>query len=128
MMVRVTGGRNARIERPFLVFKNPNSSYPIRNIPDDVPGACYRTGPRGCVDNRVFIEWLSEPTAIKALPGQQERVLYKDNASGHRHNEDVEKCQNQINTKLCKLPPNTTDLVQPADSFIIARIKSAWRD
>ena len=100
IIVRVTGRRNARIEAPFLVFKNPNSSYPSRNIPDDVPGACHRTGPRGWVDNRVFIGGLSKPRAIKALPGQQERVFYMDNASGNRHNEDVEKSLNQINTKL----------------------------
>lgn len=33
----------------------------------------------------------------------------------------------KINTKLCKLPANATDLVQPADSFVIQRIKEAWR-
>lgn len=32
MMVRITGGVNASIP-PMLVFKNPNSSYPIRGVP-----------------------------------------------------------------------------------------------
>lgn len=29
---------------------------------------------------------------------------------------------------MCKLPPNATDLVQPADSFVIQKIKEAYRD
>lgn len=35
MMVRLTGVRGARVEAQMLVFQNPNSSYPIRGVPDD---------------------------------------------------------------------------------------------
>ena len=30
MMVRLTGGRDAMLETPMLVFKNSNCSYPIK--------------------------------------------------------------------------------------------------
>lgn len=40
MMVRIRGGRDARIECPMLIFQNQNRSYPIRNVPDNVPGVC----------------------------------------------------------------------------------------
>ncbi len=33
----------------------------------------------------------------------------------------------KINTELRKFPTNATHLVQPADSFIISKIKNAWR-
>ena len=36
MMVRVPGGVHGRIEAPMLIFQNPNCSYPIRGVPDDV--------------------------------------------------------------------------------------------
>ena len=58
---------NARIETPFLVFKNDRSPYPIRVVSDSVPGVCYRSQPKSWVDRRVFGGRLSEPRAISAL-------------------------------------------------------------
>lgn len=40
MMVRIKGGRDARIECPMFIFQNQGRSYPIRNVPDNVPGVC----------------------------------------------------------------------------------------
>ena len=56
MMVRLTGGRDARFETPMLVFKNSNCSYPIRGVPDDVPGVSYGSGKNGWMDGPVFVE------------------------------------------------------------------------
>ncbi|CDF38688.1 unnamed protein product [Chondrus crispus] len=126
MMVRITGGPHACIA-PMLVFKNENCSYPIRAVPDTVPGVCYRSGKKGWMDNRVFQEWLSEPRAIRALQNTQRRVLFVDNCSGHNENESVQKCLGEIKTELRKFPLNATDLVQPADSFAISKIKDACR-
>ena len=47
MVVRISGGRRAIIESPMLIFTNANGSYPIRAIPDNIPGVSYRTGPKG---------------------------------------------------------------------------------
>ena len=48
MVVRIGGGRNARIEEaPFIGFKNSGRSYPIRGLPDNVPGISYRSGRKG---------------------------------------------------------------------------------
>lgn len=46
MMVHVSRVRFAEIECPFLIFQNPSRSYPIRNVPNDVPGVCYRFQPK----------------------------------------------------------------------------------
>lgn len=35
MVVRLTGGRDAQIEPPFLIFENQNKSYLIRAVPDN---------------------------------------------------------------------------------------------
>jgi len=57
----------------------------------------------------------------------KQRVLYVDNCSSHNSNVSVGNCLRQIRTTLQKLPPNATHLVQPADSFIIQKIKEEWR-
>eukprot|EP00171_Calliarthron_tuberculosum_P021226 IDg21226t1 len=45
--IRLTGGLAAMIQPPMLIFRNKTRSYPIRGVPDDLPGVCYRTGPKG---------------------------------------------------------------------------------
>jgi len=127
MMVRISGGVNARIEAPMLIFKNQNGAYPIRGVADNVPGVCYRTGPHGWMDSRVFCEWLLEPRAVGHLREGKQMVLYVDNCSSHNSNVSVGNCLRQIRTTMQKLPPNATHLVQPADSFIIQKIKEEWR-
>lgn len=57
----------------------------------------------------------------------QRRVLFVDNCSGHNENKHIEKCLGEIKTELRKVPPNATDLVQPTDSFVISKLKDAWR-
>ena len=47
MVVRVHGGKFARLEPAFMIFQNESRNHPIRGIPDDVPGVAYRTGPKG---------------------------------------------------------------------------------
>lgn len=127
MMVRLTGGSNARIEAPMLIFKNENRSYPIRGVPDDVPGVCYRSGPKGWMDGKVLKEWLMETRAIKALPMREQRFLYVDNCSSHNSNNTINRCLKDIRTTMQKFPASATHLVQPADSFVIQKIKDAWR-
>lgn len=36
------------------------------------------------MDTRVFDEWLSEKRIMSPLPAGKERVLFVDNASGHK--------------------------------------------
>jgi len=47
MMVLISGGALSSIQVSFMIFQNQNSSYPIRGVPDDIPGVCYRSGPKG---------------------------------------------------------------------------------
>ena len=125
MMVRISSGVQARIEPPMLVFQNPNSSYPIRGVQDNVPGVCYRSGRKEWMDNRVFQAWLSEPRAIKKDTFGRKRDLFVDNCSGHNETNAFLRLLREINTEPPKLPANATNMVQPADSFVISKIKDA---
>lgn len=79
------------------------------------------------MDNRVFVEWFREPRAIKKDSSGRKSILFVDNFSGHGLSDGVLSALANINTELRKLPANPTDLVQPADSFVISKIKDAWR-
>lgn len=126
MIVRLSGGRDSKVEAPFIVFKNKDRHYPIRGVPDNVDGVAYRTGPKGWIDRTVMPQWRSERRIISRLPHDRLRVLYVDNCSGHTNTMELEKACDVINTKIKYFPPNATHLVQPCDSFVIQKIKRAW--
>lgn len=127
MMVRLTGGKNATICPPMLVFQNVNRSYPIRGLDDNIPGVCYRSSPKGWMDSVTWEKWLSERRAINKLSDGRKRVLFVDNCSSHTEHESVQGKLSTINTVLRRLPPQTTNRTQPADSFVISKIKAAWK-
>lgn len=127
MMVTLGGGSKPRFEIPMMIFQNDRCSHPIQGVPDTVPGVCYRSGPKGWMDTRVFEEWLDERRILAPLPGEKERVLFVDNASGHKLTSTAIAALRRSCTRLQFLPKNATDLCQPADSFIIQKIKTVWR-
>eukprot|EP00171_Calliarthron_tuberculosum_P001684 IDg1684t1 len=45
--MRLSGGQASKIERPLVIFRNPNSSYPILGIPDNLDSVMYRSSPNG---------------------------------------------------------------------------------
>jgi len=126
MMVRISGGRHAAVQPPFLIFKNAMRSHPVRGVPDDVPGACYRTSPKAWMDGTVWRQWLKEPRAIKTLPDGCQRILYVDNCSLPSSGEDVTDLLQKICTTVQTFPLNATDMIPPADSFVIQKINQAW--
>ena len=64
---------------------------------------------------------------MKALPNGRIRKLFVDNCSSHITDESVQAQLNAARTSLYKFPPNATDLIQPADSFVIQKIKEVWQ-
>lgn len=66
MLVCISGGANAIIEPPLMIFKNKTRNYPMRNVPENIPGVAYRTGPKGWMDFITMLEWLRESLVIKA--------------------------------------------------------------
>ena len=127
MMVLVSGRSRAEICPPFLIFQNALRSYPIRSLPDNVPGVSYRSEPKGWIDRIVMAQWRKEPRAISLLPGGRRRVLYMDNCSGHGITDEIKSALESINTEVRIPAKNANDLVEPADSFVIQKINTTWR-
>lgn len=91
-------------------------------------GCPYRTQRRGWMDQRVFLEWLSESQAISPAPELITRDLFLDNTSGHAETSEVRDALQNLRTRMRKLPPCATEKAQPLDSFIIRKFKRVWRD
>ena len=127
MVLRLIGGTNARLEAPFIIFKNRDRNYPIKNFPDDIDGVSYYTRLREWMDNNVFIQWLQEPRAICKDPEGRSGTLFLNNCSCHRLSNSVSEALNNILTSLAFLPRSATHLCQPLDSFIIQKLKACWR-
>lgn len=127
MMVRITGGAGATIAPPFMVFKSKTRSYPLRNCQDNIPGVSYRTSPKAFFDRALFAEYFKEHRAqLRIGTSQGQRTVYLDNYSGHNETPQLSAALGVARAKLVFLPPNSTHLIQPADSFIIAKIKEYW--
>jgi len=54
LMIRLTGRPHARICNPCVIFQNASESYPIRGVPDDVLGVCYRTAKKGFITQKLW--------------------------------------------------------------------------
>lgn len=126
MLVRLSGGRDALIELPFMVFRNVDRNYFIKGVPDDFPGVDHRTRPKGWMDTTEMPLWCLELVVIRSLAGGRKRVLFIDNCSGHTMTEARKTAAASINSKVCYFPPNFKYLIQPRDSFIIKNIKRTW--
>ncbi|OWZ15168.1 hypothetical protein PHMEG_00011231 [Phytophthora megakarya] len=96
-------------------------------VPDNTPDVSYRTAPKGWMSQRVFREYLGGRRAMNGdRHGREEHTLL-DNCTSHL---DEDQCENEfarLKARLVYFPANATDLCQPADSFVIAKIKYAWR-
>ena len=126
MIVRITGGVNAKVYPSMMIFKNKDRNYPIRGLIDDVEGVSYRTGPKGWMDKRVFVQWLDERRANPRDRYGRTKVIFMDNCGGHNETPESVAALQRLNAIVRKLPANATDLCQPADSFIISKIKDSW--
>jgi hypothetical protein len=121
----VGGDKSSHLSDPMLIFINKLRSYPIRGSPDNVDNACYRTAPKGFMEARLMKQWLLEQRTWGKRPDDQKRVLWLDNCSAHSFDDEVTE---MLNTLIQFFPPNSTDKLQPCDSFIIQKFKSFWND
>ncbi|KAI2506922.1 hypothetical protein MHU86_7514 [Fragilaria crotonensis] len=127
MMVRLTGGPTSYIQPPMMIFTNQSRSYPIAAVPDNIPGVCYRSGPKGWNDKTLFPQWFTEPRAYQGDQHGRQKVMYLDNCGGHNHSDALTAALEATHTHIKYFPPCATDKVQPADSFVISKIKDAWK-
>ena len=46
MIVRISGGKDAIIEAPFLIFQSANRTYSIQRVSENIPWVSYCSGPK----------------------------------------------------------------------------------
>lgn len=85
----------------------------------------YLTSPNAEVGATVWSDWLYKSRAARSLPDHRERVLLVEGCSSHETRPDLENSLKKSWPQSVKLPPNATDLIQPADSFIIQNSEEA---
>ena len=127
MVLRITGGVNSKNGASFIIFTYKKRSYPIQGTPDDVEGVSYRTGPKGWMNQNLFVDWLSEPRAIDKNPVGRTRVIFIDNCTAHNETPKQLEALEKINAKIMKPSANSTHLCQPLDSFVVQKVKEVWR-
>ena len=74
----------------------------------------------------LFAQYFAEPQAYQGDPHGHLKHMWCDNSSSHNMSPELDQVLRHTNTRLCYLPSCSTHLVQPADQFIIAKIKDAW--
>jgi hypothetical protein len=126
MVVRISGGHRSLIEAPMFIFMNGNSRFLIRGLDDNIPGISYRTRPEGWMDQALFPKYFTEPHAFQPDLHGHTKIIWVDNCSSHRITPRLTTVLTEKQTVLRFLPPCCTHLCQPADTFIILKIKDIW--
>lgn len=56
------------------------------------------------MDGPVFLERVKETRTFARIPMGRERVIFMDNAGGHKLKDEVKEVLRQLNTEVCFLP------------------------
>ena len=119
IVVRILGGRHATIEAPMLIFSNENRSYSIWDLLDDVPIVSYRMDPKDRMDQTIFSKCFLESCAYQAYLHQCMKIIWLGNCSDHAMTPRLVVVLAAKNTISRFLPPCSTNICQPTNTFFI---------
>lgn len=68
MLVILGGGLRQRFKIRMITFQNARFLNSIQNVPENVTGLWYVSGPKRWIDTRVFEEWINEKCVMPSLP------------------------------------------------------------
>lgn len=71
------------IKTPNLTSINPNDNYLIHDLDDSIPGVCYRTKPKGWMDQSLFAKYFVESRAFKSNVHSRPKVIWVNNCTGY---------------------------------------------
>ena len=126
MVIRISRRHRSMIEAPMLIFTNSGSNYPIRGLEDNISGVCYRTGPKGWMDQALFAKFFVDPQAFHFDIHGRQKLVWVDNCTSHNITPRLTVVLEAKHSTLKYLPPCFIHLCQPADTFIISKVKDAW--
>lgn len=119
-------GPHFHMANPFMKFKKQDIKFLIRVTPDNIPVVSYYSGPKGWVDKLwSYSEWRNA-SHWGAYQRVQWEYFLMDSCSRHTEKDELRQALSKVNIEVKFFPANATDLVQPADSFIIQKFKAAW--
>jgi hypothetical protein len=127
MVIRISRGRTSMVEAPMLIFTNGNNNYPIRGLEVTIPRVCYRTGPKDWMDQALFSQYFEEPRAYQPDLYNRTKTILVDNCTAHNITSRLAIVLAEKITTLRYLPPYAIYLCQLVDTFIISKIKDAWK-
>ena len=78
------------------------------------------------MDKRLLGQWLEEPRANPPDKYGRKKTIFMDNCGGHNESDGSIAALLKLRAEIRKLPAQATDLCQPADSFVISKIKDVW--
>ena len=123
----ISGGQNARIEKPLLIFQNPNGNYPISGIQDNVDGITYRSSPKGWMTAQMFVNYFSDPNIIQPLDNNSIRTIWIDSCRIHRESMHLVDALPLSRTELKRFQSNCTSTAQPLEQLLLRTFKAEWR-
>ena len=98
MLLRLSGGKDAKMEPPFMIFKNKVRNYPIWGTLDNIPIVAYCTGTKGCIHRNSLSQWLLGRRVMCSLPNGRKCVFFLDDGSEHNHTEEQMRALCSITT------------------------------
>ena len=75
---------------------------------------------------QLFAKFFNDLRAYQGDSHSYVKHVWCDNSSSHNASPMLDATLARKNTRLYYLSPCTTHLVQPANQFIITKIKEAW--
>ncbi|KAL0251054.1 hypothetical protein GEMRC1_000268 [Eukaryota sp. GEM-RC1] len=104
MVVRLTGGAQGKLTPIFIIFQNASSSYPIRDVDDDMPLVGYRSSKKGWMTRKLLSQYFSNRKVYKRDRYNRQKIIFCDNAPCHMKNTEVDEALNSLKAKLVYLP------------------------
>jgi hypothetical protein len=127
VVMTLKGGYDAKIMNVFVIFKNDNSSYPIQNVPDNVPNVTYRSNPTAFMNQKVFQQFFGcDRIWGTDDPQGPLKHVWTDGVASHKG--PLGEAASKKNIMRHFLPANMTHICQPCDQFVIAKFKELYKE
>ena len=82
-VIKISRGCRSIIKALILIFTNSSINYSIWDLQDNIAKVCYRTGPKGWMDQALFAEFFAEPCAFQADIHGRQKFMWVDNCTSH---------------------------------------------
>ena len=124
--MRISDGQSARIEKPPVIFQNPNGNYPISGIFDSIDVITHCSSPKGWMTAQIFMNYFSDPRIIQRPDNSKTRNIWIDSRRIHNESPELVQALQLTCTELKIFQPNSTSTVQPLDQLVLRTFTAEW--